>query len=137
MKEEEVDIITECGDNLPRLAPRQVVTKPDKIYWDWYQVDQPAAAVAARRRWQGESIMSDGKARNVLGLWRRVGLAERNAKLNEEMSYDKNVEPFRKESKVLESGGRNEKGYTLQDFHEAYQVLLKGKKFKRKSQTNK
>ena len=46
-------------------------------------------------------------------------------KEQEDFTEEDIVEAFKTRSKVIEDGGRNDKEYTLQDIHEAYQVLLK------------
>jgi hypothetical protein len=50
---------------------------------------------------------------------------ERKTNEQEDFTEEDIMEAFRNRSKVLEDGDRNDKGYTLQDIHEAYQVLLK------------
>ena len=65
--------------------------------------------------------MSPGKARSVLGLWRKGGVEERK----EDITEDDVLEAFMEGSKVKEAGCRKDVGYTLVDIHEAYQVMLK------------
>ena len=56
---------------------------------------------------------------------------ERKRNEQEDITEEGILEAFRKESKMLEDGGRNGKEYTLQDIHEAYQVLLKSARLKK------
>ena len=118
-------------NNLTRLSPRKDSTKHQQFYWDWCLGAHPSVEVNVRRKCQ-EKFMSHGKAKSVLGLWGKGGLVERKRNLQEEVTEEDILEAFRKESTVLEFGGINEEGYTLQDFHEAYQVLLKTVTLKRK-----
>ena len=105
------------------IPKAKYVAKPPQFYWDSYQGPAlPPTEINVRRKCQ---VMSHGKAKSVLGLWKKGSLVERKTNEREDFTEGDIREAFRSRSKVIEDGGRNDKEYTLQDIHEAYQVLLK------------
>ena len=112
-----------------RLFSKKDMAKPQQFYWDLYQgAEQSSTEVNVKGKCQG---MSHGKAKSVLGLWKKGSLVEKKKNEQEDITEEGILEAFRKESKMLEDGGRNGKEYTLQDIHEAYQVLLKSARLKK------
>ena len=112
-----------------RLFSRKDMAKPQQFYWDLYQgAAKPSTESTVRGKYQ---VMSHGKAKSVLGLWTKGSLAERKRNEQEDITEEGILEAFRKKSKMLEDVGRNCKEYTLQDIHEAYQVLLKSARLKK------
>ena len=75
--------------------------------------------------------MPSDVSKSVLGLWKKGSLVQRKKNEQEDITEEGILEAFRKESKMLEDGGRNGKEYTLQDIHEAYQFLLKSARLKK------
>ena len=111
------------------IPKAKYVAKPPQFYWDSYQGPAlPPTEINVRRKCQ---VMSHGKAKSVLGLWKKGSLVEKKKNEQEDITEEGILEAFRKESKMLEDGGRNGKEYTLQDIHEAYQVLLKSARLKK------
>ena len=83
-------------------------------YWDAVQVVQ-------ERPKEMLKAMTKSRARSVLG----VGL---KGESSESITWGSVYRSFRRECSQLELGGDNEKGTTLRDCHEAYQILIKDAK---------
>ena len=70
-----------------RLFNRKDMAKPQQFYWDLYQgAEQSLTENIVRGKCQ---VMSHGKAKSVLGLWKKGSMVER--KTNEQEDFTKEI----------------------------------------------
>ena len=97
-------------------------------YWDWVRPPDEQLE-RARQQAGGRAVapMSRARALTILKLWadrRDRVLRDRNTSV--QLSEADLLRALSEGSRTVEqAGGRTEKGVTLQDLHEAYQVLSK------------
>ena len=67
--------------------------------------------------------MTKRTAVSVLGLWRREGMSGRSSVTKLVLTSADLLTAFRRELSVLECGGRDGRGYSRDDFQQAYNTL--------------